>query len=177
MKLNKIQLLALSLITFLFQIKPVQSQSIKDLDFLIGAWEITETIYPGRPKEYQEKGTRTCSYYLDNSFIKCESKTTVSSSGKVRTYAYYINYDKKEECFRATNFANDFPKHGQFKWYLDEPNKQIIAITPKNVIETVFFRGTISYGEKDKLVWKGWASKFRGEKEWVQIFEDVATKK
>lgn len=156
---------------------PLEAQSIKDLDFLIGAWDVAETIYPGTEKEYQEKGTRICSYYLDRRFIKCESETIVSTSGKKRTYAYYINYDKKAQCFRATNFAHDFPLHGQFQWYLDVENERIIAITPKNVIEDRFFRATISYADKDRLVWNGWASKWLDDKEWKQIFNDVATKK
>ena len=155
----------------------LRSQSITDLDFLIGEWDIVETIYPGSDKEYQEMGTRTCSYYLDNRFIKCESSTTVSKNGKSRKYAYYINHDKKENCFRATNFAHDFPLHGQFVWYLDSANARIIAITPKNVVPDRFFRGTISFKDKNRLVWEGWSSKFQGDKEWEQIFEDVATKK
>ena len=152
-------------------------QSIKDLDFLIGAWETVETIYPGLEKEYQEKGTRICGYYLNDSFIKCESSTKISTSGKERKVVYYINYDKKEECFWATTLASDFPKHGQHKWFLDEENQQIIAITPKNVIGDRFFRGTISYADKNRLIWDGWASKFSSDKNWQQIFHDVATKK
>ena len=171
------EVLAVIAICCLFQAQPLQSQSIQDLDFLIGEWDLTETIYPGEPKEYQETGTRTCSYYLDGSFIKCESETTVSTSGKKRTYAYHINYDAREKCFRATNFANDFPLQGQFVWYLDEENKRIIAITPKNVIEDRFFRATISFADPNELVWEGWASVFLEEKEWTQVFRDVATRK
>lgn len=177
MKLNKQNLVAIAAAIILVLLNSIQAQSIDDLSFLIGEWELTETIYPGQSKEYQEKGIRTCSYYLNHSFIKCESSTTISTSGKKRTYAYYINYDEKEKCFRATNFANDFPKHGQFKWYLDKVNKQIIAITPKNVIEDRFFRGTISYANKNQLVWEGWSSMFLGDKEWSQTFRDVAIKK
>lgn len=152
------------------------SQSIQDLDFLIGKWKIVETIYPGTEKEYQEIGTRTCGYYLNGSFIKCESETVIQKNGHKRFYSYIINYDKKEGCFRATNFAHDFPLHGQFKWYLDKENQRIIAITPKNVIEDRFFRATISYSDPNKLVWDGWASVFKKDKDWLQVFNDVATR-
>lgn len=152
------------------------SQSIKDLDFLIGSWKVVETIYPGTEKEYQEIGTRTCEYYLNGSFIKCESETEVQKNGHKRFYSYVINYDKKEGCFRATNFAHDFPLHGQFKWFLDKENQRIIAITPKNVIEDRFFRAVISYEDPNKLVWNGWASVFKKDKDWIQIFNDVTTK-
>ncbi len=152
------------------------SQSIKDLDFLIGTWNVEETIYPGTKKAYQEKGTRTCEYYLNGSFIKCESETVVQKNGKKRYYAYLINYDQSENCFHATNLANDFPLQGQFKWYLDKENEEIIAITPKNVIEDRFFRATISFANKNKLVWNGWASVFVEDKAWKHIFTDIATK-
>lgn len=152
------------------------SQSIKDLDFLIGSWKIEETIYPGTEKEYQEKGIRICEYYLKGSFIKCESETVVQKNGHKRYYSYVINYDKKENCFRATNFAHDFPLHGQFKWLLDKENKVINAISPKNVIEDRFFRATISYADENKVIWNGWASVFLKDKEWKHIFTDVATK-
>ena len=155
---------------------PLFSQSINDLDFLIGTWKIEETIYPGTEREYQEIGTRTCEYYLNGSFIKCESSTVVQKNGKKRHYAYVINYDKRENCFRATNMANDFPLQGQFKWFLDEKNQRIIAITPKNVIEDRFFRGTISYKHRDSLVWKGWASVFKKDKDWEHVFTDITTK-
>lgn len=155
----------------------ISAQSIKDLDFLIGEWDVLERIFPGTDKEYQEKGTRVCEYYLNGSFIKCESATVVSTSGKERYYTYVINYDERENCFRATNLANDFPLQGQFKWFLDKENKRILAITPKNVIEDRFFRATISYADPDKLVWNGWRSKWLEDKEWKQVFNDVATRK
>ncbi len=172
--MNKIALAALlvSITTSIW------GQSINDLDFLIGNWEVEETILPGRDNEYQEKGIRTCEYYLDGSFIKCEASTVITHTGKKRTYAYYINYDEKEDCFWATNFANDFPLHGLHQWFLDEENQQLIAITPKNVNGDRFFRGTISYATKGQIIWNGWSSKFRAsDKEWQHIFHDVASKK
>ncbi|MEM9647432.1 MAG: hypothetical protein AAF969_03055 [Bacteroidota bacterium] len=170
--MRKTFLVSLAL-TFSF---PLFSQSIKDLDFLIGSWEVEETIYPGTEKEYQEIGKRTCEYYLNGQFIKCESETVVQKNGHKRYYSYVINYDKKEACFRATNLAHDFPLHGQFKWFLDKDNQRIIAITPKNVIEDRFFRAVISYADPDKLVWNGWASVFKKDKDWIQIFNDIATR-
>ncbi|MEX0313550.1 MAG: hypothetical protein AB3N18_05195 [Allomuricauda sp.] len=152
------------------------AQSIKDLDFLIGSWNIVETILPGTDRAYQEIGTRNCEYYLNGQFIRCESETTIQKTGRKRYYSYVINYDEKEGCFRATNFAHDFPLHGQFKWFLDKENERIIAITPKNVIEDRFFRATISYADRDKLVWNGWASVFEKDKDWIQIFNDVTTR-
>ncbi|WP_411030678.1 hypothetical protein [Spongiimicrobium sp. 3-5] len=152
------------------------SQTIKDLDFLIGSWEVTETVFPGTEKEYEEKGTRNCEYYLNGSFIKCESSTVVSKSGKERKYVYLINYDEKEKWYWVTSLAHDFPLHGQHKWFLFPEKKMIHAISPVNVIPDKFFRGTISYKNPNRLVWEGWSSKYDREKEWRQIFSDVAVR-
>ncbi|MBX2874629.1 MAG: hypothetical protein KTR30_21080 [Saprospiraceae bacterium] len=96
------------------------AQSIKDLNFLIGDWKVNETILPGTDKSYTENGTRSCAYYLEDSFIRCESSTLSSKTGKHRSYTYLINYDKKEDCFWVTALSNDFPKHDKQQWFLDK---------------------------------------------------------
>lgn len=154
----------------------LNAQSIKDLDFLIGDWKVNETLFPGTDRSYTEKGTRTCSYYLDNSFIKCESSTVSSKTGKQRSYIYLINYDQKEDCFWVTALSNDFPKHDKQQWFLDRANEQILAIIPESVFNNRFFRATISYKDPNRLVWDGWYSKFLAEREWKYIMNDVATK-
>lgn len=154
----------------------IHAQSIKDLDFLIGRWKVTETLYPGTEKQWQENGTRECEYYLDGQFIKCESSTVDSRNQKTRTYVYFMNYDKKCDCFRVTSLAHDFPLHGQHEWYLDRENKRVLAISPVNVTRDRFFRGTISFENPNRLVWKGWASIYKNDMEWTQIFEDVVDK-
>ncbi len=155
----------------------LDAQSIKDLDFLIGDWKVKETLFPGTDKSYTEKGTRTCAYYLDDSFIRCESSTVSSKTGKQRSYTYLINYDRKEECFWVTALSNDFPKHDKQQWFLDRANEQILAIIPESVFNNRFFRATISYKDPDRLVWDGWYSKFRAEREWKYIMNDVATRR
>ncbi len=154
-----------------------QAQNIRDLDFLIGSWEITETLYPGTDRTWQENGTRTCEYWLDGQFIKCESVTVDSRNGNQRTYAYLFNYYEKEDCFLVTSFAHDFPLHGQHQWFLDKEEKLIQAISPKNVIGDRFFRATISYADPNRVIWNGWSSKFTEDKAWSQVFNDVTVRK
>ncbi len=165
------------ILVLLVSVYNVNAQSIKDLDFLIGEWEVNETLFPGTDKSYTENGTRVCGYYLDDSFIRCESSTLSSKTGKKRAYTYLINYDKKEECFWVTALSNDFPKHDKQQWFLDKKNEQIIAIIPRSVFNNQFFRATISFKDRNRLVWDGWYSKFRGDREWKYIMNDVATKK
>ncbi|MEQ8715880.1 MAG: hypothetical protein RIC80_22900 [Cyclobacteriaceae bacterium] len=155
----------------------LNAQDINDLDFLIGSWEVTETLYPGTDRTWQENGTRTCEYWLDGQFIKCESVTVDSRNGNQRTYAYFFNYHEKEDCFLVTSFAHDFPLHGQHKWFLNKEEKVIQAISPKNVIGDQFFRATISYADPNRIIWNGWRSKFTEDKAWFQVFNDVTVRK
>ena len=155
----------------------VTAQGISDLDFLIGKWEVQETIYPGTENSWTEAGVRTCEYYLKGQFIKCESLTTDSRNQRERAYTYLINYNEKAKYFEVTSLAHDFPLHGQHQWYLDKERKVIQAISPVNVIEDRFFRGTIDYSDSNRIVWNGWSSKYNEDKEWKQVFNDIATKK
>jgi len=164
------------ILVFLIVSSQVHAQSIKDLDFLIGNWKVNETIFPGTDKSYTENGTRVCTYYLDDSFIRCESATLSSKTGKKRAYTYLINYDQKEDCFWVTSLSNDFPKHDKQQWFLDEENEQILAIIPRSVFNNQFFRATISFKDPKRLVWDGWYSKFRADREWRYIMNDVATR-
>lgn len=168
-KLLTIILCASSAVTF--------SQSIKDLDFLIGEWDVKETLYPGTDKEWTENGKRVCGYYLKDQFIKCESLTVDSRNQRERAYAYIFNYDEEEKCFQVTSLAHDFPRHGQQKWFLNMENKIIQAISPINVVPDKFFRATIDFTDPNKVVWNGYRSKFIEDKEWKQIFNDVAIRK
>lgn len=160
----------------LLALQKASAQNIKDLDFLIGSWKVEETIYPGTEREYKEKGIRTCSYYLKDAFIKCESQTTVSTSGKERHYVYFITWNHMDGFFHAINLAHDFPRPGIQQWYLDKEKKLITYVTPKNVLGDRFIRGTISYENPNQVIWQGWWSKYDQDKAWEQIFEDVATR-
>lgn len=150
-----------------------QAQSIKDLDFLIGTWEVEETLYPGTDKEYKEKGTRSCEYYMLDSFIKCEAETTVSKTGKNRVYVYLINYNKWGEYYQAINFSNDYPAYSHQQWYLDVDKKEIRIVMPENAKKDRFFRSKISFKNPDRMIWEGWQSRFDEEKEWFYVFKDV----
>lgn len=154
----------------------LDAQSIRDLNFLIGDWKVKETLFPGTDRSYTEEGTRTCAYYLDDSFIRCESSTVSSRTGKQRSYTYLINSDRKEACYWVTALSNDFPKHDKQQWFLDQANKQIIAIIPESVFKDQFFRATISYRDPNRLVWDGWYSKFRAKREWKHIMKDLSTR-
>ncbi len=154
----------------------LHAQSIKDLDFLIGKWKVEETMFPGTERSYLERGFRTCNYFLENSCIHCETQTTNSKTGVQRTYAYIINYDYDLGCFTAAVIANDFPKIGIDQWYLDKKAKEIRIVSPRAVKPDRFFRGVLSYDNRDQLVWNYWSSFFAGEKEWKHTFNEVSVR-
>ena len=154
----------------------LKAQSVQDLDFLIGSWEVRETIYPGTDKEYIESGERTCEYFLET-FIKCQAKTVVEKSGRKREYAYFINYNDRGGYFAATNIASDFPIHGQHRWFLNAAKDTITFVSPRDVNDRQFFRGTIVHTKDDQLIWEGWNSPYAGEREWNRLIREVATRK
>ncbi len=151
-------------------------QSVKDLDFLIGTWEVEETLYPGTDREYKEKGMRTCEYYLMETFIKCEAETVVSKTGKKRAYVYLINYNKWEKYYQAINFAHDYPAYSHQQWYLDAQKKEIRIVMPQNAKRDRFFRSKISFKNPDRMIWEGWQSQFTEAKDWFYVFKDVGVR-
>ncbi len=80
-----------------------QEKSIKDLDFLIGTWEVRED---NDEKTWWEESTRTGKYILDGTYIELKS-SAVSSRGKERTYLWLIHYNVKAQQFEMVSiFSN-----------------------------------------------------------------------
>ncbi|GAA4277937.1 hypothetical protein [Aquimarina mytili] len=83
-----------------------QKKSIQDLDFLIGKWEVRED---NKEEKWWEKSTRTCQYTLDSTYIELKS-VAISSSGKERTYTWYIHYNSKAQQFEMVSMFSNWPK-------------------------------------------------------------------
>ncbi|RDY61721.1 hypothetical protein DX873_06115 [Flagellimonas nanhaiensis] len=80
-----------------------QEKSIQDLDFLLGTWEVRED---NKERDWWEKTTRIGVYALDSTYIQLTSRA-VSSTGKKRTYRWYIHYNSKEQQYEmASMFGN-----------------------------------------------------------------------
>ncbi len=95
---------------FVLILTPVQSQqtnkktTIKDLDFLIGIWEVREDNIE---KAWWEKSTRVGAYILRGTVIELKT-TAISSSGKERTYLWLIQYNKKTEQFEMVSIYSNW---------------------------------------------------------------------
>ncbi len=159
-------------ITLLSTSQVLQSQSIKDLDFLIGKWEVSEVVYPGTDKEYIEKGTRTCEYILQDTYIQCT--TNGNRHGKDRSYQWSINFDKKTKHFIYTSTWSDYDFRGTYEIRLNAEKSELKVIPVYEPGEDAFSRSTINFADKDHLIWTGWNSAFEGEPKWVKLYVEEA---
>lgn len=153
-----------------------QAQSIKDLNFLIGKWQLTEVVHKGEPNEYIERGTREYKYILDSTYLRYESKAT--RKGKSRSYIMNINYNSGTKRFFMTDQFSDFDFRGNSEIILDSLKQELHLISPLDVNDGEFFRSRISFKDRDKLIWEGWSSPFLGERVWNLLYtEEMARKK
>ena len=83
-----------------------QGKSVRDLDFLIGEWEVREDNVE---KNWWEKATRVGKYVLDSTYIELES-AAVSSNGKQRAYRWYIHYNSKSDQFEMVSMFGNWHK-------------------------------------------------------------------
>lgn len=127
----------------------LNAQSVKDLDFLIGKWEVSEIVYAGTDKEYIETGSRECAYHMDGSWIKCE--TMGKRHGRDRSYTFLINYHPEKEYFQFLSFSSDYPDLGVTAWEIDTDAKMIIGRSTQGY-ESIH---SINFKDTDKIIWQG----------------------
>ena len=103
--------------------KGFTQQPIRELDFLIGSWEVRED---NAEKTWWEKTKRTASYTLDSTYIELVS-SAVSSSGKQRTYRWFIHYNEKAAEYEMISMFGNWHKiqHDVLKW---DPQKRTLTI-------------------------------------------------
>lgn len=100
-----------------------QDASVKDLDFLIGRWEVREDNFE---KNWWEKTTRIGKYVMDSTYIELESKA-VSSDGKERTYRWYIHYNSRAKRFEMLSMFGNWHKV-QFDIISWNPTARVLTI-------------------------------------------------
>ncbi len=150
-------------------------EPIKQLDFLIGTWNLHEVTYPGQSNEYVETGTRTCAYALNGSYIQCETKAI--RKGKERVYLFLINYLKQENRYQLISLYSDFDQQGRQAIVLDSTQSALqITALPSGFKNDFLTRSTLSFTNPDKLVWQGWTSSTTSAKEWVPLYVETATR-
>ena len=83
-----------------------QEKSIQDLEFLIGTWQVREDI---KDRNWWEEATRVVRYVLDSTFIEIDASAK-SSSGKERTYRWYIHFNDKKQQFEMVSMFSNWHK-------------------------------------------------------------------
>jgi len=152
-----------------------QPDAIKELDFLIGAWDLHEVTYPGQPNEYVETGKRTCAYVLNGRYLQCETKAI--RKGKERSYFFLINYLKQENRYQMVSMYSDYDQQGRQAVVLDSARSLLqITVIPGGFRNDFTTRSTLSFSNPDKLVWEGRTSSTTGAKDWVPLFVETATR-
>ena len=144
-----------------------KEQSIKDLDFLIGKWEVRED---NEEKTWWEKSVRTAKYALMDNYIELESRT-IDSNRRERITLWFINYNKKKEQFEMASMFSNWYKT-QFDILTWDKENRVLTIRndpdcengfPERFGEIIFsedfqsyeWRGENKYGDKAKpSIWK-----------------------
>lgn len=137
-------------IIFLIPGFTLPGQSIKDLEFLIGTWNTSELIFEGTPREYVESGVRECAYYLDSTYIKCE--TRAFSKGRNRVYSFFFNYDEKSHKFQVLKIFSDYSFYSKKSWNIDSTQR---LITEKDTGGDQYI-GHIDFQDDNRIIWRGW---------------------
>jgi hypothetical protein len=146
-------------------------QSIKQLEFLVGTWDLEEVVFPGTEREYIETGVRECAYYLDSAYIKCDSRAI--RKGRDRGYSFLFNYVESENQFRLIKLWSDHSGYSIKSWKI---NADLQIIYEEDVTGEQFI-SDISIADKDQLVWRGWSPKNGLQPKLELIFREVATRR
>ncbi len=128
------------------------AQSIKDLEFLIGTWEVRED---NDKKTWWEESARIGTYTLDSTYISLEAQA-VSSGGKERTYQWLIHYNNKAQQFEMVSMFSNWHKI-QLDILSWNPETRTLTITNKPNSEEFHERfGQLVFAEDfNSYIWKG----------------------
>jgi len=154
----------------------VQTAPLDKLVWMIGAWDFDDSQIDG---DYRETGSRVCEYGLDEQYIVCESKG-VSSSGKERTYLFFINYNQLDERFEMTCLFGNFPRKFLYALDVSDDGREIRLTNHVWLADGLSTENpaTITYNGADRYVWNN-----RGAEpdpvtgEHPVTFRDVVTRK
>lgn len=166
------------LLTFSVQ-QFAQEQSVKNLDLLIGTWDVEEAMVSGSNLTVAEKGLRTCSYILSDTYILCETRSR-GQNGKERIYQFFINYNKLDKKFEMISIYSDWDRKRFDTITIDEKAGRwnlMGAPTTENGVERRIW-GVIQFEGTDKFIWTVRRNKATDTPmEWTEIFRETAVRR
>ena len=110
------------------EVKP----TVRDLDFLLGTWDITFEIYdthnPERGILFKERGVQHCSFDLEQNgepmFITCRGEVT-SDKGRTRTFQESIRYGTFVNTFERIGIFSNWPGTSEELLYFHSDSRKI----------------------------------------------------
>ncbi|MEQ9593419.1 MAG: hypothetical protein RLN86_12505 [Cyclobacteriaceae bacterium] len=124
-----------------------RSTLLKELDFLIGTWDVTmewyDTHKPGSERLFIETGQQTCAYdfYQDGlpMFITCRGEVT-SDRGRRRTIQESIRFGKFSGTYERTGLYSNWPATGKELLYFDSDNHKFVIYGELDVQDNMLER-------------------------------------
>ena len=161
--------LVLTSLTLIFHI--AESQSIRDLDFLIGDWKLKELVHDQPGNSEPDYGERNCRYDLGNTYIRCESKV-IAGDDEI-TFTFFFNYSETRKVFKRYGFFSHRSGIAEDVGFINGDSLHLIS-EPQG--RRNFHRTTMLFADRDHIVWQGWTSDYRSGKEWKLAFTEEATR-
>ena len=104
------------------------SKSTRDLNFLIGQWDITRTYSPGGEGERILHGSLVCEESLDGKFIKCTYE--MERPGRIRGLdVVYFNYNSIYNQYESMWLSSTWPIKVIMKGQLQDVEGDLVLAT------------------------------------------------
>lgn len=126
------------------------SKSTKDLSFLIGKWKITRTYRHASKKPRVLKGTLSCEWTMDKTFIKCVFE--MKRPGRTRALdVVYFNYNRIYKQYEHLWLSSTWPVKVLMQGNMSESAKGLVL---KSAATFSIGKGVTEY-VKGELMTKG----------------------
>lgn len=123
-------------------------KSIKDLEFLIGAWRGEATLsYPREEKRSARLETveAECRYILKNTYIQCDTAWT-REDGQVRTFRLHFNYNHLDEAYQTLFIYDNWPRQVSYLFNYDVEANAYIGLSA--------FEDSIGVSGQERTLWR-----------------------
>lgn len=155
-----------------------QEPSIKDLDAFIGTWNVEEATIADERREVNERGIRTCSYALSDTYISCETRSRFEKTGKERVYKFLINYNQVDKRFEMVGVYSNWGRKNLYTFTVQKEPLRLDLRGMFPAVENGIERRSwdlIEFEGKDKYTWTVRRNKSTdAPTEWPLLFQEVA---
>lgn len=154
-----------------------QERNIKALSNWLGTWHVDEVFMPGTKNEIRTKSTRTCAYFLKDTYIKCE---TIEHNEKgAREYQFLINYNEQNKRFEMLSVYSNWSQQRRDVIVPDSAGTRWDVIGLPTIEHDVERRiwGVMEF-KSDKITWTGKLNtSLMKPDEWTLLYIETSTRK